>query len=40
MVVGRGVVYQDDELKSEAFVDYMGCLYPAGINPNNTMFNG
>ena len=38
MVIGRGVVYQDQETNSEMFVDYMGCLYPSGINPNNTIF--
>ena len=26
MVIGRGVVYQDQETKSEMFVDYMGCV--------------
>jgi hypothetical protein len=38
MIVGRGVVYQDEETKSEAFVDYMGCVYPEGIDPNQTIF--
>lgn len=38
MIVGRGVIYQDQETDSETFVDYMGCLYPVGINPNNTIF--
>ena len=38
MVVGRGVIYQDEETNSDVFVDYMGCLYPTGVNPNNTIF--
>ncbi|MGK0551149.1 DUF4176 domain-containing protein [Enterococcus faecalis] len=38
MVVGRGVVYQDEGTKSDAFVDYMGCAYPEGIDPNQTIF--
>ena len=38
MIIGRGAVYQDQETNSEMFVDYMGCLYPSGINPNNTIF--
>lgn len=38
MVVGRGVIYQDEETNSDVFVDYMGCLYPIGVNPNNTIF--
>ena len=31
MIIGRGVVYQDQETNSEMFVDYMGCLYPSGF---------
>lgn len=38
MVVGRGVIFHDDEKDEDAFVDYMGCLFPTGINPNNTIF--
>lgn len=38
MIVGRGVIFQDTETNSEVFTDYMGCLYPTGINPNNTLF--
>lgn len=38
MIVGRGVVYQDENTNSEVFVDYMGCAYPAGIDPNQTIF--
>lgn len=38
MVVGRGVIYQDEETNLDVFVDYMGCLYPTGVNPNNTIF--
>ncbi|MTB48095.1 DUF4176 domain-containing protein [Streptococcus uberis] len=38
MIVGRGIVYQDEETNSQRFTDYMGCLYPSGINPNNTIF--
>lgn len=38
MVVGRGVVYHDEETNADVFVDYMGCLYPTGVNPNNTIF--
>ncbi|WP_207694352.1 hypothetical protein DOK67_0000938 [Enterococcus sp. DIV0212c] len=38
MVVARGVVYQDEETKSDVFVDYMGCAYPEGIDPSQTLF--
>ncbi|MBP2099096.1 DUF4176 domain-containing protein [Enterococcus rivorum] len=38
MVIGRGVVYQDEESNTEVFVDYMGCAYPEGIDPNQTIF--
>lgn len=38
MIVGRGVIYKDEEENTEVFVDYMGCIYPTGINPDNTIF--
>lgn len=38
MVVGRGVVYHDEAENTDVFVDYMGCLYPIGVNPTNTIF--
>ena len=38
MIIGRGIVYQDEETNTEVFVDYMGCIFPTGINPNNTIF--
>lgn len=38
MIVGRGIVYNDEKTDSESFVDYMGCVYPKGINPKETIF--
>lgn len=38
MIVGRGVVYEDEETGESVFVDYMGCPYPEGIDPNQTIF--
>lgn len=38
MIVGRGVVYHDDEENSDVFVDYMACAYPDGIDPNQSIF--
>lgn len=38
MVVGRGVVYKDEEEEKEVYTDYMGCSFPEGIDPNNTLF--
>ncbi|AND80015.1 DUF4176 domain-containing protein [Streptococcus pantholopis] len=38
MVVGRGVIYHDEDSDKEVFVDYMGCRYPTGVNPDNTIF--
>lgn len=38
MIVGRGVIFKDSETDEEVFTDYMGCIFPTGINPNNTLF--
>ncbi|CYU64203.1 MULTISPECIES: DUF4176 domain-containing protein [Streptococcus] len=38
MVVGRGIIFNDSETNEEVFTDYMGCIFPTGINPNNTLF--
>ena len=38
MVIGRGVVYQDQETNSEMFVDYMDFNQIIRIKPNNTIF--
>ncbi|UQS84299.1 DUF4176 domain-containing protein [Bombilactobacillus thymidiniphilus] len=36
MVIARGVSYEDDG--SDHFMDYMGCRYPEGIDPDQTIF--
>lgn len=38
MIIGRGVVYRDDVEEKDMFVDYMGCAYPEGIDPSDTIF--
>ncbi|WP_317914604.1 DUF4176 domain-containing protein [Carnobacterium maltaromaticum] len=38
MVVARGVVYNDETEEKEVYTDYMGCAFPEGIDPNNTLF--
>lgn len=36
MVVGRGIEYLDEG--ESKFMDYMGCLYPEGIDPKHSIF--
>lgn len=38
MIIGRGVVYTDSDTNEDVYVDYVGCEYPIGINPENTIF--
>ena len=38
MIIGRGVLYTDEESQTDKFMDYMGCLYPEGIDPKKTIF--
>ena len=38
VVVGRGAVYTDQVTEKDTFADYMGVLYPAGLNPETTIF--
>lgn len=38
VVVGRGAVYTDQVTERDTFADYMGVLYPAGLNPETTIF--
>ena len=38
MIIGRGVVFNDQETNEEVYTDYMGCIYPSGVNPENAIF--
>jgi hypothetical protein len=38
LVVGRGAVYSNQETGEDEFNDYMAVLYPAGMNPESTIF--
>ena len=38
MIVGRGAIYINQETKKDTFADYMAVLYPAGMNPETTIF--
>lgn len=38
MVIGRGIIYKDQETDADVYTDYMGCLYPMGIDPKQTIF--
>lgn len=38
IVIGRGVVYEDEETGKDAFADYMAAVYPSGTNPKTTIF--
>lgn len=38
MIIGRGVMYQDETTQNEQFVDYLGCGYPEGVDPKQTFF--
>lgn len=38
VIIGRGAVYEDAGTGSDRFADYMGAIYPTGINPEKTIF--
>jgi hypothetical protein len=38
MIIGRGVIYQEEETNSEFYLDYMGCVYPEGVDPDLTIY--
>jgi len=38
MVIGRGAIYMNQETQEDVFSDYMAVLYPAGMNPETTIF--
>ncbi len=39
MIVGRGVIYDDPEGTGQLFADYMGILYPTGLQQNQLYFS-
>ena len=38
VIVGRGAIFEDPETGEQVFADYMGSLYPAGLQTNSTLF--
>jgi len=38
VIVGRGVLFDDPDTGEQVFADYMGVLYPAGLQPDSTLF--
>lgn len=38
VIVGRGAIFEDPDTKEQVFADYMGVLYPAGLQTNSTLF--
>ena len=38
MIIGRGVIFDDEETGEKAFADYMGVLYPMGFQTESTLF--
>ena len=38
VIVGRGAIFEDPETGEQVFADYMGTLYPAGLQTNSTLF--
>ena len=38
MIVGRGVIFDDEETGEQMFADYMGVLYPFGLQTESTIF--
>ena len=38
VIVGRGVIFDDPDTGKQAFADYMGVLYPQGLQPESTIF--
>ena len=38
VIVGRGAIFEDPETGEQVFADYMGSLYPTGLQTNSTLF--
>lgn len=38
VVIGRGVIYQNSETNENNFADYIGAIYPAGLNLEQPIF--
>lgn len=38
VVIGRGVIYHNQELGKDVLSDYIGAAYPAGMNPESAIF--
>ena len=38
VIVGRGVIFEDQESGEQVFADYMGVLYPIGLQTESTIF--
>lgn len=38
MIVGRGVIFDDEETEEQIFAYYMGVLYPFGLQTESTLF--
>ena len=38
IIFGRGVIFDDEETGEQMFADYMGVLYPFGLQTESTIF--
>ncbi|MBF0777461.1 DUF4176 domain-containing protein [Streptococcus cuniculi] len=38
VIVGRGVIFDDPDTNEQVFADYMGVLYPQGLQTESTLF--
>lgn len=38
VIIGRGVVFNDEDSDEQVFADYMGVLYPNGFQTESTIF--
>lgn len=38
VIIGRGAIFEDPDSGEEVFADYMGVLYPVGLQSNSTLF--
>lgn len=38
IIVGRGAIFEDPDTGQEVFADYMGVLYPQGLQTESTYF--
>lgn len=38
VIVGRGAIFDDPDSGEQVFSDYMGVLYPMGLQPESTIF--